>query len=330
MSPVIKKWLRRLGFIALGVWGFYLLAVNLYLNTPLAPLTINRKPEKFQIQWGWGWSLWPGITYLNDIETKGQSRKVQWYAHLDSVMTTYRIAPLFERVVDLRWVRAKGIDYRQRRRVQAGVDPGRDASMDPPIPGFSNPPDPDPQKLYPKKPKKAPWTVLADRIVCDLEQLWIEGYRVEAGWKVDTRMNLVVRGRLEFPGVKLTSDAGKMWVGDEVMFEGFEIDVDARVEPFVPKGKKGPEIMRHISGRFGIDSSAASFRFLEPYFRKAPWLHFNGRGPLKMVLDLDREGRDLVPGQKADRIRVRQGRGGPGEGCSQVQAGILDGRVPGR
>ncbi len=287
MSPALRRWLRCLGFLALGLWGFYLLVVNLYLNTSLAPWTINRKPEKFQIHWSWGWSLWPGITYLNSIETRGQSRKIQWYAHLDSVITTYKIVPLFGRVVDLHWVNAKGIDYRQRRRVQPGVDPGRDILMDPPIPGFTNPPDPDPQKIYPKKPRRAPWTILANRTQCDIKQIWIEGYRIAGEAQVDTSMSLEVRGPLAFPEVKFKFTSADLWIGDELAFEDLKMDLDLQVDPFVPKKNKGPKMMQFISGRIRIDSGSAGFQFLEQYFHQIPWLHFNGRGPLMMAWEIE-------------------------------------------
>lgn len=283
----MKKWLRRLGLFVLGLWGFYLLAVNLYINTSLAPRTINRKPEKFQIHWSWGWSLWPGITYLNNIETQGQSKKIQWYAHLDSVITTYQIVPLFDRVVDLHWVRAKGIDYRQRRRVQPGEEPGRDTRTDPPIPGFTNPPDPDPQKLYPKKPHKAPWTILADRILCDVDQIWIESLRIAGEAHIDASMSLKVRGPLAFPNVKFKSASTDQWIGDELTFEDLKMDLDLRVNPFVPKQHKGPDIMQFISGQIGLSTGSASFQFLEHYFRKVPWISFDGRGPLMMAWEIE-------------------------------------------
>ena len=154
MSSRLPKWLfgAFLAFVALEL--LYLLAANIALNTGLVSRIVNRKPEKYQVHWDWAWSPWPGRTYLGGIETKGQTKKFQWYAGADSVSTTYRILPLFEKTVHLTGVQVKGVDYRQRRRLQPGQAPDPADAEDPPIPGYSNPPDPPPESLYPKKTPK--------------------------------------------------------------------------------------------------------------------------------------------------------------------------------
>jgi hypothetical protein len=56
--------------------------------------------------------------------------------------------------------------------------------------------------------------------------------------------------------------------------------------------------MRMLSGRFRIDSDAASLLFLEAYLRKAPWLRYNGTSVL--AADLRLEGGHLQPGSTLD------------------------------
>src|SRR5215510_754667 len=104
MTPM-RRWMRRvaIGLViaVMGLEGIYLIAANTFLNTRLAPQTINRRPRKFEIAWSSGWSLWPGMVLLRDVKTRGSSKRVDWYAHLDSVTAGVRLLPLLRREVDL-------------------------------------------------------------------------------------------------------------------------------------------------------------------------------------------------------------------------------------
>src|SRR5262249_36182242 len=114
--------------------GVYLAAANVFLNTRLAPQSINHKPERFQIRWRSGWSWWPGQAVLHDVEVRGRSSRVDWYSHLDSVSTTFHLRPLFHRTVHLISVEAEGVDYRQRRRLRPGETSRVPVTELPPIP----------------------------------------------------------------------------------------------------------------------------------------------------------------------------------------------------
>ncbi len=46
-----RRWPRRLALALLLVYVAYLLLGNLFLNTALGPWSINRKPEKFRMDW---------------------------------------------------------------------------------------------------------------------------------------------------------------------------------------------------------------------------------------------------------------------------------------
>ncbi len=70
--------MRRLGWGVLAAYGAYLLAANLFLNTPLGEHIANRKPEKFRAGWGVAWSLYPGHVHVrDDYEFEYAGRKVR-------------------------------------------------------------------------------------------------------------------------------------------------------------------------------------------------------------------------------------------------------------
>ncbi|MFT3755504.1 MAG: hypothetical protein QM769_06080 [Pseudoxanthomonas sp.] len=83
ISPTarIPHWPRRLrlaGLVLLAVYALYLLAGNLFLNTPLGPGAINRKPEKFQMHWQRGFTWYPGDIRLQDVKLRGHVGQIMW------------------------------------------------------------------------------------------------------------------------------------------------------------------------------------------------------------------------------------------------------------
>jgi hypothetical protein len=278
--------------------GLYSIPANLVLNTPLPSRLVNRHPEKVRIDWSLAVSPWPGLVYLRGVETEGRSRAIEWRARIGSVTASFRLLPLADRTVHLTRVRAEGVDYRQRPRPAPGEPPNPGADDWPPFAEMPNPPGPAPGSREPKRDPGPPWTIRADRILCDVEQLWIGRYRVEGPARVDARMTLVARGPLEFPRLDYRLESGDLVVGQEKLFEGFRLEAKARVAPFVPRGKKPGDVVRALSGDFDVDARNASVDFLDVYFRKAPDLQFSRRGPVRMHLKLD-AGR-LLPGSRLD------------------------------
>ena len=272
--------------------ALYLIAANVALNSSALEHRLNRRPGRFHIQWHSAWTWWPGSVTLRGVEVGGSSKRIDWYAHLDSVGATFQLLPLRRRVVHLTGVRAAGVDYRQRRKVLTGLAARVPPSELPPIPGIAEeeaksqpPPRHGPRKL---------WTVLADDIVCDVQQIWIDRFRLVGPMQVSTGMTLIPREALEFPGVRLTMASGELRAGYERIFEALGMDVQATVHRFVPRGLKRLEFFHYLSGRFALKSESASLFFLQAYFRKTPWVQFHDRGAGNILLILD-HGR-LVPG----------------------------------
>jgi hypothetical protein len=112
-------------------------------------------------------------------------------------------------------------------------------------------------------------------------------------------MRLEVRGPLELERLDYRLPAGDLWVGPEKMFGDLRLEAEARLAPFVPRGRKAVDVIRALSGDFELDSKDSSLSFLEIYFQKAPGLHLHGRGPmtLRTLLDAGR----LLPGSRFER-----------------------------
>jgi hypothetical protein len=300
MVRAVWKALRSLLVGLIVLEALYLFGVNLFLNTRFATRSINRRPQRFEIRWRSAWSSWPGMVWLRGVETRGQSRAIDWYAHLDSVTATFQLTPLAGRTVHLRDVRATGVDYRQRRIRPPDLLPKFPVADLPPIPGVFDARRAASGSHGPPGPRGQPWTIVADRIRCDLDQLWLDRFRLKGAMRLETPMGLVVRGPMQFSRVRLTMAKGDLLAGQEKIFADLTLDVDARLHPFVPRQSKRLGFFRSLSGRFDLRSPSASLFFLDAYFRKTPWVHFNNRaaGRITFVLDHGR----LQPGSSMEIV----------------------------
>jgi len=304
MAIPIRKVVRGALLAVLALELLYAVPVNLVLNTPLRSRLLNRRPERFRIDWSWALSPWPGFVALGGVTTGGQSRTIQWEARLSAVEATFAVPPLFRRVVDLHEVRARGVRYAQRPRLDAGAAVPPDAADWPRLSSRKNPPDPDPdEEARRRKSPVAPWTVRAGRIHCGVEQIWIGRYRIAGAADVDAVLDLVARGPISLPRLEYHLEAGEMRVGMLRMFEGLRLEARARLDPFTPRGRKAEDVIRALSGEFALDARDGSLKFLEAYFRKVHGLEVNGGGPMRLHLLVD-EGR-LLPGSRLQRSKDR-------------------------
>lgn len=71
------SWRRALWIAGLALAG-YLLAANLFLNTPLGSWAVNRRPERLEARWQAGWSLFPGHLQVRGLALHSRSSRWQW------------------------------------------------------------------------------------------------------------------------------------------------------------------------------------------------------------------------------------------------------------
>lgn len=312
---MVRRWLLRtlliLAIVLVAVEAVYLPAVNYHLRKGGRLLErINQRPEKFSIEWQSAWSPWPGKVHLRNVTMRGHNKRLDWYAHLDTVTATTRLIPLSGRVVSLRGVEATGLDYRHRRRMKSGEEEGGTL---PPLPAVGSFPEipagtgplaspgdkaeekgkePSHQKVDEDDKKR--WRIAADDIEIAIDQLWLGRYRMTGPMSLDTAMDLILKETIEFPRIHFTMNRGEVTADDRAMFGQVSLDFQTSLSPFGRRGQKLREVVRHLTGRFDVLADRASLFFLETYLKKAPWLHFNSHAPLKAGILLE-DGR-LMPG----------------------------------
>lgn len=123
-----RPWIRRIGLGLLIVYAAYVLLGNVFLNTPLGPWVANRKPEKFEIHWGPGLTLWPGRVTVWDVDMKGQVARTKWAVQAGKAKGSVDILPLLHKEVRVPDVEAfdvsGGADLLQVRKPPPQPRPG--------------------------------------------------------------------------------------------------------------------------------------------------------------------------------------------------------------
>ncbi|HEV8198583.1 MAG TPA: hypothetical protein VGS03_01020 [Candidatus Polarisedimenticolia bacterium] len=302
----MKRMGRALLLAALAAEAIYVVPVNIALNTPLRERRLGRHPERFRIDWRLAISPVPGYVYLRGVTTGGQSRAIQWEAHLRSVSATFALPPLRRRVVDLGTVRAAGVRYAQRPRLPPEGPVPPDAAEWPPLGGRANPERSPTEPATPDVPAKAPgspWTVRARSIRCGVEEIWIGRYRLAGEASADAALDLVTHGPIGLPRIGFRLSSGEMRVGELKMFEGLKLDIRARLDAFTPRGRKAVDVIRALSGEFDLDARDSSLKFLEAYFHRVPGLSLDGGGPMRLKM-LIRQGR-ILTGSRLERSNDR-------------------------
>lgn len=105
----------RLVRIALILIALYLIAVNALINTALLEPLVNRKPERFTMQWGRALMLWPGRITLWDVTMHGQARRNVWQIKAERASGHIALWPLLRKELRFSWVRASHPDISVRR-----------------------------------------------------------------------------------------------------------------------------------------------------------------------------------------------------------------------
>ncbi len=274
----------------------YLEVANAFLASGAALRLVNRRPEAAFVEWDRAWTWAPGVVHLDGVRVRGQSRRHQWYATGERVRIWVRLLPLTLRHFHARSVHARVVTFDIRRRLDGIDQPVREVEAWPPIPGFTNPPDAAPEKLYPRRRGRT-WTITVDASRLEhVRRVWLEEHRLEGDGAASGRVHARIHGSVELDDTRLNMPAARVSVGEQIVSNALDLDTDVSIARFAPKHSPERVFWRNVSGRLQLRGDVATLKFLAPYFELAESMQLDGSGTLDAELRLKRG--ELQPGTR--------------------------------
>jgi hypothetical protein len=304
LNPRVRRWLVGLAIACLALELVYVVAGRVLLRGDTLERLINKKPEKFRIEFTGARSWLPGVVSVDTLTLHGQSRGVQWYLAADEVRGRLSLWRLVRKTVHVRAAHTAGLDFRLRKRLDPPPVVGEDgvarprqvtgARHFPDIPGFSNPPEPAPEALYPPpKVLKKPWVIDLGGVEVDGPvNVAVNRARIEGAGEVSGAMVFRTRESIEVRRGNLRWGEARVLIDSEVAIDDLALDVASRWRPFPAKGAKLPQILGGISGRVAIAGTMRTAAAVP--LELVPGLPVEATGRLETTLHL--EDGALLPG----------------------------------
>jgi hypothetical protein len=293
-TSCLRRCLVGIAIAAIAFELMYVVAAHFMLEGGTLSRLISKKPEKMKIEWKEARSYFPGFVTVEQLTIRGQSRKLQWYIAADDVHARISLVRLALKRIHFDSASTSGIDFRLRRRLDPPVAEGeedvpgeiRGSEHFPEIPGFTNPPDPKPEDIYPPKKKlRKPWVLHLGGVEVDGPvQVAVGRMRLEGEGAVAGAMTYRFRNSIEVRRANIRLAGARLIVDSEVASDDLTVDASSRWRSFPAKGAKLPQIMGGVSGSFAIAGNIHSKASVP--FQLIPGVPISGTGRLDLTLRL--------------------------------------------
>ena len=264
-------WLVFVLFFLGALQGLYLAVGNWAVKSGTLARFLSRRPEKFQIAWTSGHTTWPGIFHLEGIRIRGQSERMQTYVQMDRCTVRMHLALLAVCRVHFYRMEGEGFSLRMRRR----TEPGKPRPLDrcePPIPGLEKDAPPPTRKPY-----RSPWTLhFGSATIKRIREIWIGPYKTTGSGVAEGSVDYQLRGPLRVSRAVLRLEEASTAVGDEVIADHIQAELDATIASVLPRENRGRLFLRYLSGRYRVHGQVGGLRFLNEALGKRSAISFQG------------------------------------------------------
>ena len=278
----MRTWLKRLLFSILVLTGVYLVGVNLFLNSPLAPRAFNRHAAKFQIGWRSAWTLWPGLVRVRGLSLRGHVHDVTWFARAERATGWIALPRLLGRTlliqdIYLDEVRSRVLRGPEQETVE---DRREDAEPDsPPDPGYH------------------PWTLAFTGIdLGHIREFAFNDVRITGDGRGGGAFRVVIGRSFRLDPSRVRIPVAQIALGDDPIARKVDLDVMASLGPYAPHDHPGLEGFDFLSGSVQARGEVPELPFLE----KARLVRTGTRVPGALVADLRIDHGRLTPGSRLD------------------------------
>ncbi|HEY2295110.1 MAG TPA: hypothetical protein VGM86_30780 [Thermoanaerobaculia bacterium] len=278
----MRIWLKRLLFAILLLTGVYLLGVNLFLNSPLAPKAFNRRPAKFRIAWSAAWTVWPGLVQVRGLRLWGHVNSVTWTVDAERARGWINLGAFPTRTFRVTHLHAEGVRSTVLRGPEQETEEDRKEAAEPETPE---------DRSY------QPWTLRFERITLDhIREFDFNDFRITGDGHGAGSFWVVIRRNFRLDPSQVTMPAAQLAMGNEPIARRIHIEAAASMGPYAPHEHPGLEGFDFLSGTLQARGEVPDLPFLE-----SSGLVKTGHGaPGALIADLRVERGRLAPGSRFD------------------------------
>jgi hypothetical protein len=268
------RWLRRIALTLVGLELGWLVVAHVFLNTPIASMTINRRPERWTVTWERAWTPYPGRVYAKGVVYEHSIGRVHVVVRAENASVTVPIRPLFD-----------------RRFVLEGIVADRARAALKRLPAQPSKPPAAP-KPAPAKPRKPGWFIeILNARVDSIDEFAYESVAMSGG--TSSASGSFVKqlgGNMELRDTELTWKNAKVDIaGDSRSTKSLNLAFRGGMEPFSTRVDRGFAALKHLSGSLDVEGRIISLAPLQAFFEGTGWLNgLNGAGDISAHLLIDK------------------------------------------
>ena len=319
----MRRWLRRAALAVLALLALWLLLVNLALNTPPLLAALNRRPDRFRIEWTAAWCVVPGRVHARGLRIESRAARTGWRMEADRVAARIELRALAERML---------------RVPELGGDGVRSEL-------FSHQEEPRPRRPPPNGgSRRGPWRFVFDRIeLRHVRQVRFPGLRLTGDGSAAGALRIVPGREVVVRGARFAMPDAQLRRGARVLVSRLALDTAVELGPYAPREHPGLGGWDFLSGTLTAHGAVDDLPLLDrvraagprqagalaaelrvergrltpgstvlltaPTSTPGSTLTFTGAvegGPPAPLLRLELDARGLVGGRTADRPPVLQ------------------------
>lgn len=314
----MRRWLKRTALAVVALAALWLLLVNGALNTPPLISALNRRPERFRIEWSAAWCVVPGRVHARGLRIESRASRTGWRIEADRVAARIELRALLRRALHVPELRGDGV----RSELFAHQEEGR------------------PRPRQPAgRARREPWRFVFDRIeLRHVRQVRFPGLRLTGDGSATGTLRIVPGHEVSVQRARLAMPDAQLRRGSRVMVSRLALDAAVDLGPYAPREHPGLGGWDFLSGTLTARGAVDDLPLLD---------RVNGAGPRKagaLTAELRVTRGRLVPGStvlltaptsKPGSTLTFTGavEGGPPAPLLRLQLdahGIAGGRVPDR
>jgi hypothetical protein len=282
------RWAWWIGRAIAGLVTIYLVGINVLVRTHILRSALSADEEAMLVDYASAYSWIPGRVHVEGLKIRGSDSNIQWILGIDRCDFNFSPLELLHRRFHASHVRAEGLTFRVRLRVDTAT-PEHLAAL-PPVPGFADFPHRKPG-VPPPPPTDAEyrlWSIQLDDVDAgDVSEIWTDTIRYDGKLRVRGRWLFRPMRWLDIGPAVVDAETLDISCGPRALARGLRGSIDATVHPFDLRGHRGLQIFEQVSTDLKLRGLLRAGETLETLAPVSGLAFARGDGPIDALIRVD-------------------------------------------